>query len=211
MQGSRGICVALIAVAAAALAAPASAGPPPTPVSVDDDFFDPDNAKQILQSSTFWIWADTIGNEHNVREDHKLFYSGPLTDDPGTIFSETIPSGTFHYFCESHGSKSSGMDGIIKVKPLLGPPISDDEILVMWGNADFENARYDVQYRVNKGKWKNWRKSTEKVEGTFGQSDKPVDVKVGKTYYFRARTEKANNDKKASDYSPAVNRLVEAP
>lgn len=65
------------AIAGLALAAQAAAGPPPTDVKVEDDKFKPAVAMQLLESSTHWIWNDDVAHKHNVREDHKLFYSGP--------------------------------------------------------------------------------------------------------------------------------------
>jgi plastocyanin len=197
-----------VVVAALVLAAPASAGQ--NHVDVEDDFFAPKNSTQFLNSDTLWSWQPTVLNEHNVREDSKLFYSGPLTDDPKTAYDAQIPAGTFHYYCELHGDKRSGMEGVVKVKPAAGPP-NPDLIGVTWGDSGFETAvQYDVQFKVNDGKWKSWLKNTNSLSGDFGASDEPVDVKPGKTYRFRARTEKASNPDKRSDYSPALKVSVGA-
>lgn len=48
-----------------------------------------------------------------------------------------------------------------------------------------------------------------KLEATFGQNDKPVDVKPGKTYRFRARSEKSAKPDKHSGWSPGFKVDVE--
>jgi plastocyanin len=203
MQGCRVRIAGVIALAmgAAALAAPAVAGPPPTTnVSLGDDFFDPDDASQILGSSTHWDWLDTISDEHNVRQDDKLFRSGAPTSNIATTYTTVIAAGTFPYYCELHGNGI--MDGVVRVKPLVGG-YDGETLTVMWGDDGVERpSQYDVKYRVNDGKWKGWIKNTTAIRRKFGRNDNPVNVQKGKTYSFRGRTELRSNPKKASGFSP---------
>ena len=209
MQGKRRVTLAAGAVVAAgALAVPAIAGPPPTTIAVGDDFFDPSNATQLAESSTNWAWNDDIDDDHNVRQDDKLFNSGSPTDNPGASYQVNLPSGSFHYYCTEHGSKNGGMDGTVKVKPIAGG-ISADGFPVIWGNNFATAHHYDVQFKVGNGKWKNWRKDTIDTSGLFGDGDVPVDVKPGKTYRIRARTEAMNNPDRRSDWSPTLKVIVE--
>ena len=190
VQGlSRRAGFASAAVTALALAAPAIAGLS-TDVTVGDDFFEPDTASQILEASTDWSWDDGVLNAHNVRQDAKLFYSGPTTSNPDASFSFSPSAGTYHYYCEEHGTKRGGMDGTLKVKPEVGPA-DIDGFIVTWGDPSVAGTvRHDVQYKIGNGKWKDWVRNETDLGAEFGADDEPVDVKPGKTYRFRARTEK---------------------
>jgi plastocyanin len=200
MQGRRAIVVIAGSLAAGLLAPPALAGP--ANISVGDDFFDSDDATQVLGSSTHWDWLDTIGNEHNVRQDDKLFRSGETTDNTATTYTVVIASGKFHYYCEEHGTQNGGMDGVVKVKPTVGN-YTGETLTVTWGDAGVPKpSQYDVKYRVGNGKWKDWIKNKTTVSRKFGANDKPVNVQKGKTYSFKARTELQSNPQKASSFSP---------
>jgi plastocyanin len=203
MQGGRLKVIVLVAVTAGALAAPAVAGPPPTEVSVVDDEFLPKNVEQILGSSTHWTWddgGDGFMGDHNVREDSKMFYSGPFTDDPGHTFTTSVASGKYRYHCEVH----SGMDGTVKARPLVGPA-DVDSFVVTWGAANVQKpSRYDVKYRVGDGRWKDWVKNKTAIDREFGANDNPVDVRSGVVYGFKARTELKSNPQKSSRFSPVT-------
>jgi plastocyanin len=199
----------LAAAAAAvtlALAATAAAGPPPTAVVVEDNRFLPAAANQILESSTHWGWADTVARKHNVREDRKLFYSGPPTSDVTTSLSRTVSVGTFHYYCENHGSKSGGMDGTVKVRPLQLPPLTDDQFKVRWSDGTFDTGdRFDLRWkRATGGSYEPWIKDTTLPEAVFGEADDPIDVLPGRTYLVQGRSEMAANPKRHSGWSPAL-------
>lgn len=206
MQGmSRVTIAALVVVFAGALAVPATAGPPPTPVDVGDDFFNPSNATQLAESSTTWFWNDDVEHKHDVLQDDKLFKSGPPTNNPSTVFGVSLPAGTYHYYCTTHGSRNgSGMDGTVKSRLALGG-LSAESVPVTWGNnlVDVE-PQYDVRFKVGSGKWKNWLKNTQLGSSQFGAGDEPVNLKPGKTYKLQARTENAANDERRSGWSPTA-------
>jgi plastocyanin len=187
---------------AAVVSGSAAAGPPPTSVSVVDNDFRPAKSSQILGSSTFWDWDD-VANEHNVRQDRKLFYSGPPTDDPMTSVSKTISAGTWHYFCEVHGSKRGGMDGVVKVKP-ISTPIDPDTFMVHWGDGVDTGDQFDVRYRVGRKDFKSWLKNTSLQNAVFGAGDDPVNVRSGRKYTIQARSEASANPKRASGWSPKL-------
>ncbi len=150
-------------------------------------------------------------NAHNVRQDAKLFYSGPTTSNPNASFSFSPSAGTYHYYCEEHGTKRGGMDGTLKVKPEVGPA-DIDGFIVTWGDPSVAGTvRHDVQYKIGNGKWKDWVRNETDLGAEFGADDEPVDVKPGKTYRFRARTEKVSNPDKRSDFSPAAKHTVDPP
>ena len=145
----------------------------------------------------------TTANTHNVREDSKLFRSGPLTDS-GTY--HIVPSaGTYHYYCESHGSENGGMDGVLKEIPVAGPR-NADFFTVGWAPAEDTDTgdQFDVRYKVEDGEWKTWFKNTDKIGWKFGRNDKPIDVKPNKTYRIQARSELHSNPSKHSGFSPSL-------
>ena len=162
-----------------------------------------------------WAWGDTgtTKDTHNIREDHKLFYSGALTNDNIDGFDVQASAGTYHYYCEHHGSASGGMDGVIKSKPRksdVPPGPGLDEFEITWAYDTDTGDRFDVQYRVNGGDWRNWKNDTANFSGIFGHNDRPLDVQDGNTYTFRVRTEKSSNvDVRRSRWSPKLS--VEIP
>jgi plastocyanin len=175
-----------------------------------EDLFSPDHASgsALNQPGFQWDWGKGTIDEHNVRQDSKLFYSGQPTDFQQP-FRIDASAGTYHYYCEVHGSKSGGMDGELDVAPSSGSLKQKHggrivfEIFWASENADTGN-QFDVQYRVGNRDWKYWKKNTAKRHGLFGKNGKPVTVKDGKVYKVRVRSEKASNPDKRSDWSPAL-------
>ncbi len=192
---------------------PASAAVLPVPVAVKDNKFKPDALALPLGVQIQWNWADDVGNAHNVRQDSSLFTSGAPTDDPNTTFLRRPSAGTFHYFCEVHGSKRGGMDGVIRVKPFMtAAGGADDEFTVVWVNGTSDTGdQFDVRYRVGKKskKFKPWLTDTSLGQAVFGAGDSPVDVKPGKAYYFRARSQNSSNPSKPSGWSPTLKVVLQ--
>ncbi|HEX2030969.1 MAG TPA: hypothetical protein VHL78_06170 [Actinomycetota bacterium] len=62
---------------------------------------------------------------------------------------------------------------------------------VTWASSVPTGYVFDVQYKVGAGVWKNWRKDTAALSRVFGKKAKPVKVKAGKTYAFKARWQSA--------------------
>jgi plastocyanin len=199
----------LIATAAALLALPTFAfgGSLATIKLTDSNTYSPKTvAKSVGTGAIHWQWGNSGSTfaAHNVRQDDKLFYSGPLTNsDPGGY--EVIPSaGSFHYYCELHGSPSGGMDGTLNVRPLLiNKNTSSFEL--EWATVSRQTGEaFDVRYRVDGGAWKAWRTDTTTLKGTFGFGNHPVHVAPGHTYYVQARSEKQANPAKVSGWSPSL-------
>jgi plastocyanin len=201
-----GLLAASVSLALVALAVPASAGVPAT-VSVEDDFFDPDPVAQGVTLSVTWDWADGLVNEHNVRQDDKLFRSGNPTDIPTESFEIHPSAGTYHYYCELHGSEAGGMDGKLRMRPIQDFLKRGSTRRIIWSDGSNDSGnQFDVQYRVQgRDKWRNWKKNTKQDAADFGGNDKPIDVNPNKTYEVRARSEKASNPKKKrSGWSPPL-------
>ncbi len=199
------------AAAAASLLFASSAHAGFGPVGVGDDFFDPSTTIEAgLTGGVFsWQWNDDINNEHNVRQDNKLFNSGAPTDDPGASFgSIELPAGKYHYYCTVHGSKNGApgdMDGDIAISPLLGSPVPG-EVPITWAldNDIRVGDRWEVQYRVNDGQWKTWKKNTSALDGSFGANDKPVNYNETKEYAVKVKTKLASNPDRQSKFSPPL-------
>jgi plastocyanin len=188
MSGRRlGFVVAVTIVGSLALPfAPAQAA---VEVSVSDDAFSPAQASSAVGGEVHWSRATGSTADHNIRQDDKLFYSGLPMD--GTIdFTATFSAGSYHYYCEAHGSEFGGMDGIVKSPVTILNAPAGRSFTVRWATATTDTGSlYDVHYRVGSGDWKNWKKDKPATQGAFGQNGNPVNVQYGKVYRFRARSQ----------------------
>jgi plastocyanin len=206
----------LIGATAAVLAVPALAfGRATTTVTVGPEdssgieanaFAPSDVAQTVGAGDIHWQWGTgTDGMTfalHNVRQDDKLFRSGGLTKNNPAGFDVVPSAGSFHYYCELHGSRSGGMDGTIKVKPAIFNQTTKS-FGVRWSTgSDDTGDAFDVRYRVDGGKWKKWKNDVTKAKATFGAKRKPVRVRRGHTYNVQARSEKKSKPSKHSKWSP---------
>jgi plastocyanin len=202
----------LIGIAAALLAIPALAsGGVATTVTVapsNANTFGPKNlTKTVGTGSIHWQWG-TSGSTfaaHNVRQDDKLFFSGPLTNsDPGGY--SVIPSaGSFHYYCELHGSASGGMAGTINVRPSAFNKTAHS-FDVEWASSVRQTGNaFDVRYRVDAGAWKTWKTGATLGKATFGGAgNHPIHVGPGHTYDIQARSKQQSSPNKVSGWSPSA-------
>lgn len=173
-------------------------------ISVTDDAFTPGNY-DLPGPGYFasWQWGPGLAHEHNVRQDVRLFRSGDPTSAPG-FFERAFSAGTFHYYCEVHGSPGGGMDGMVRV-PVGIQNTADRQIFrVVWATeASRTGKAFDVKYRVDGGPWVAWRTDTTKFRALFGRNDRPVPVEEEHTYEVRARSQKrVEQPKKVSGWSP---------
>jgi plastocyanin len=196
-----------IAALAAGLVLPAVApgAPAVTDISVDDNLFAPSfpAASNFATGSGFhWTRAAGSNGKHNVRQDQQLFRSGDPTTGP-IDFSITASAGSYHYFCEIHGSSTTGMQGRIKVRPAKSN-VTSSSFVVKWASAATQTGdQFDLRYRVDGGAWANWRRDTASFSATFGRNGNPVTVMPGHTYQVEARSEKAGTTSQ-SNWSPFV-------
>lgn len=152
-----------------------------------------------------WRRAQGSVTAHNVYQDEGLFNSGA----PATGFDHfkvKLSAGSFHYYCQIHGSKSGGMAGTIAVEPELDLR-SPTRAKVTWAYPDSHTGdRYDVDWRVRGSKrWKHWKRATRTRSATFGEGSSPVTVDPSKTYQLRVRSRDHKHPSRVSDYSPTVN------
>jgi plastocyanin len=171
-----------------------------TEVAITDDHFSPADG----ENETFDFQWDPAGDgvtehKHNVRQDFRFFNSGAPTKSAGDFGVFLEGAGSYHYYCEVHGSKTGGMDGVARMYMEGGTVDPGESQVVTWGSGG--PFRYDVQYRVNGGKWKLWRKQTAASDGSFGAGDNPVNVNPLRDYEVRARTLKQANFDLRSGFS----------
>jgi plastocyanin len=198
----------LIGAAATLLAIPALATGATTTITVapnNSNTFGPKAVtKNVGAGSIHWQWGTngTTFAAHNVRQDNKLFYSGPLTNSKPSGYTITPSAGTFHYYCELHGSPTGGMAGTISIRPtIFNKTVSSFGVKWSPGTNQTGN-RFDVRYRVDGGTWKTWKNDVTTAQAIFGASNLPVHVAPGHTYEVEARSEKATNLTKPSGWSP---------
>lgn len=196
-----------IAAIAAALALPTLAFGAQTNIQVGDNFFSPQSpAARSFQHGTSFHWqrAAGSGGAHNVFQDAGLFRSGGLTSGP-INFSISASAGSFHYYCQLHGSPAGGMDGVVKVQPIFNAAPSGNPFTVIWADSATNTGKaFDVRYKVGAGAWKIWKNDTSQFQAVFGQNMLPVPVMLGTTYQFQVRSEQASNHTKVSGWSPAL-------
>jgi plastocyanin len=166
-------------------------------VTVDDSFFSPQNVTVTTGGGVSWLKGPT-DLSHSVHQLKGLFDSGDPTNNEFQ-FDRIFSAGTFPYKCEVHGS----MTGKVRSRLQLFMDPEENLPLVTWATDNSQTGgRFDVQYKVGSGEWKNWLKNTIKLEETFGVGGSPVQVVLGKTYTFRARSQKGSEDSKVSGWSP---------
>lgn len=172
-------------------------------VEIGDHFFAPDAVRGSVGGSVRWVRAPASNGVHNVREDGRLFRSGPPTSGP-IDYTAVFSSGTFHFFCETHGgplgSGYTGMDGFVRVPVSISRRPAGLPFTVRWASGASETGNaYDVQFRIGSGDWRTWKKDTTNNKGVFGKDARPVRVRAGTRYSFRARSQDGPN---ASGWSP---------
>jgi plastocyanin len=167
-------------------------------VEVVDRAFQPKITQASVGDVVHWSTEGGTGEGHNVREAHKLFYSGRDTDF--IDFKATFSAGTFEYWCEIH--RQSGMKGTVKVPAKLSAGPAGKAFTVQWASgATNTGSKYDVQYRIGGGAWRTWVTGTAATKKVFGANSAPIDVEPGTKYGIRVRSRKAADK---SDWSPAA-------
>jgi plastocyanin len=190
----------LIVVGTLAYASVASAAA--TQIKVGDNFYTPRTAPvRNLAAGASFTWTRAAGSTraHNVRQNFKLFYSGPATSGP-INFSVSASAGAYHYYCEVHG----GMDGVVSVRPVFAAAPTGVPFTVTWALAGTNTGnRFDVRFRVGtSGAWTLWRNDSLTRTGVFGRNGQPVQVLPGRTYQFQARSQKIPSQ--PSGWSPTL-------
>jgi plastocyanin len=203
---ARRIAVVLVGVS---LLLPASASGGTAEIAIHDNYFSPPSRRIVVGGSVHWFRAPGSGGVHNVREDGWLFESPATPTDGPLDVTFVFSAGTFHFFCETHGSPlgaaETGMAGFIRVPVSLSPLPSGLPFTVRWATAASETGQaYDVQFRVGSDGWRTWKKDTTNNRGVFGRDGAPVRVRDGVRYSFRARSQDGPN---ASGWSP-VSRIT---
>jgi plastocyanin len=197
--------VAASFVLAVPAAAPAGADSRPAEIEFGSNFFTPAHAGpvDVRQFGLESVWVTSGPNaDHNVREDSRLFRSG--APGKGHEFREEISAGSWHYYCEVHGSILGGMDGTIDVRPVVSHR-DGHSALVRWADNDSESGdRYEVEWRVKDKRWQTWKESTVEQKLEFGGSGSPVAADPDRTYEVRARSFAADHPSRRSGLSPAV-------
>lgn len=215
--GKAGLAAAVVAVA---MVVPAGAGAPVTEIEFGDvsadDYFSPEDVTVTQNpggNEGVWVRESGSTGDHNVREDRRLFRSGPVQDNTTfNEYQESISAGAWHYFCEIHGTRTTGMEGTIRVRPRVDSA-DGSSALVRWADADDETGdAYKVQWRRgNSGRWNTWLRATKRPAARFGKNDNPTNARPRATYQVRARSFVKAKPKKTSGFSPPTSFGVAAP
>ncbi|MDQ3991205.1 MAG: hypothetical protein M3245_02690 [Actinomycetota bacterium] len=176
-----------------ALAVPLHAGAATKTVQVRDNEFGPATTTVRVGDTVEWTW--TGSNPHSVKQTNDVFPKSPITSKPYT-YTRVFSSGNFPFVCEVH----AGMTGTIRVPATISAAPSGLPFTVRWATTSTNTGTsWDVQYRIGSGAWTTWRSGTTSKSGVFGKDGKPVTVKSGKKYTFRARSKRSG---KNSRWSP---------
>ena len=175
-------------------------------IKIDDNFFAPDAppVRNVVAGASFqWQSAPGSNLRHNVRQDSKLFYSG-IPTSANINFSISASAGTYHYYCEEHGSSGGGMDGVVKVRPTFNANPTGLPFTVTWALLGTNTGnQFDVRYRVGTaGAWILWKNNVAARSAIFGQNGLPVQVMPGRTYQFQASSQKTPTQ--PSGFSPVL-------
>ena len=161
-------------------------------VLVSDNRFEPANTSAVVGQAVVWTAGASTSRAHNVREDRKIFYSGPAFDVEFT-FRRVFSAGTFHYFCEQHGFRRGGMDGTVYVPVELADAPIGPEFTVTWAtSASNTGSKFTIQYRIGSGEWETWKSSTQARKAPFDLAE------IGTRYSFRAKSIRGDDESKWS-------------
>ena len=210
--GAAGLVVVAAALVAGALAVPASGGASVTEIEFGDeptDYFAPENVtvgQTDAVNEGIWVRAAGSTGDHNIREDSRLFRSGPVLDNTEfNEYQESISAGAWHYFCEIHGTRTTGMEGTIKVRPRVDSTDGSTAVIRWADGGDETGDAYRVQWRRGtSGRWKTWLKGTKRPAARFGKAGNPTNPRPTATYQVRVRSYVKAKPKKTSGYSPAL-------
>jgi plastocyanin len=186
------------AVVALALLTTGSVGAATRRVEIGDNFFSPANVGIAVGDLLQWTRSGEAFGTHNVRAARKpLFYSGAPTSNSNFSFRRRFSAGQFRYWCEVH---TSIMRGVVRVPVVIRRAPKGLNFGVQWATGRTNTGgRFDIQFRVGKGRWRGWRTNTKSVKGTFGKGGRPVQVVDNKRYSIRARSQAKGRE---SDWSP---------
>lgn len=152
--------------------------------------FSPADVTSAVGGSVHWTGSTT---EHSVRQDARVFDSG--TPVAFLDYRRTFSAGTFAYHCTKHGL---AMSGRVKVAPQVLAKPAGVPFTVTWATAASNTGnRFDVQYRVGSGAWKQWLGGTTQRSRVFGAKSSPVRVQRGRTYSFRVVSKISSTAKSA--------------
>jgi plastocyanin len=187
----RRLVVASAVGCAALAAAPAFAGTPTPVIDVVDSQFRPATSPSVttVQEQHEFAWLEDDTNlRHNVNQDDRLFRSGAPRANFGQ-YTEDISAGTYHYYCQMHGSRAGGMDGVVRVRPDVTPG-NGASAMAFWADPQAEaKHRFAVQFRrLGATRWRTWKRGAAGFKGNFGLNDNPINANPTVTYQLRART-----------------------
>jgi plastocyanin len=184
-------------------------GPPASAVdegvSVEDNRFAPRDVAIVVGDDVAWTRTEqALVLTHVVRLDRPR-RSGPVTEGP-IEFAATFSAGSFHYFCEAHGSQVGGMVGVVRVPPVIGEDPPGRRFMVTWATDETSTgSRFDVQFRRGSGRWEEWKEDTRAFRGVYGRRGQPERVRDGARYRFRARSSRGGAE---SRWSPVASFLA---
>lgn len=192
-----GAALAVLALAPAGAQAAATITVEPT---ANSNTYAPKRVTRPLEEAQFtWIWGPNgtgTAAPHDVVQDAGLFDSGTAVTTGQ--FELTASAGSFPYFCSIH----FGMEARVAVRPVAAPG-HPDPFAVSWASRATETGRkFDVRFKIGSGRWQMWRDDTTKFRAIFGAGGRPIEVDVGKTYSFQARS--VRTKLKRSGWSPTL-------
>ena len=174
-------------------------------VSVEDDRFVPHDSAVLVGGQVTWTRAPGSTGPHNVRQDDRLFRSGPVTEGP-IAYAARFSAGSFHYYCEAHGSQVGGMDGVVRVPPTVDPAPSGRRFTVIWAtNETSTGSRFDVEFRRGGGRWLDWKENARAERAVFGKRGQPERAHQDARYRFRVRSQSGDA---VSRWSPVATLRV---
>lgn len=177
------------AIAALAVGAPVASAAP-TEITFGGISFTPNDVTVdfVPGENTFeWNREEPVGKTfHSVTSTGGSFGIGP---SGFTDFDLRASAGTYPYYCVNHGSGGSGpMAGVVAVRPIVTGGDSDSYDVVWADNGTQTGTTREVRWKKEgQSKWKRWG-SFDGNGRTFGQHDKPTDVKPNKAYLVQVRS-----------------------
>jgi plastocyanin len=190
----------LMPMAALLVLLPQSAVAATVNVSMDDNFFSPEQTQAVVGDTVHWT-NDGLNFHTSTGDDPLAFWDSGFMSSGSTFDLLFWGAGTFPYHCAIHLDMTGRISARPNVMPRSGP--LGTQFTVRAGSKDAPAPYvFDIQRRDPGGGWHGWLNNVVGMDSVFDSTGRLTG-----TYRFRGRTRDTSLGA-ASSWSPSVSVSV---